>query len=126
MNDIADADDPGDRSNTTERIRWSPPGSSTWKTARVICGGPEDPPTDFAHGYAPIEPGTNLPMINALIKVIIDENLIDRNFIDTRRKTMNHETISGRLHARMGGGHSKYQQTPSGNLPVNMRRLTKP
>lgn len=47
--------------------------------------------TDFAHGYAPIEPGTNLPMINAMIHVIIKENLIDRNFIENR--TENYEEM---------------------------------
>lgn len=47
--------------------------------------------TDFAHGYAPIEPGTNLPMINAMIHVIINENLIDSNFIKTR--TENYEEM---------------------------------
>lgn len=47
--------------------------------------------TDFAHGYAPIEPGTNLPMINAMIKVIIDENLVDADFIKDR--TENYEAM---------------------------------
>lgn len=47
--------------------------------------------TDFAHGYAPIEPGTNLPMINAMIHVIIKEGLIDRNFIESR--TENYEEM---------------------------------
>jgi len=40
--------------------------------------------TDFAHGYAPIEPGTNLAMINAMIHVIIEEGLQDQKFIDER------------------------------------------
>lgn len=47
--------------------------------------------TDFAHGYAPIEPGTNLPMINAMINVIIEENLIDEDFIKNR--TENYEEM---------------------------------
>lgn len=47
--------------------------------------------TDFAHGYAPIEPGRNLPMINAMIHVIIEENLIDLNFIKNR--TENYEEM---------------------------------
>lgn len=47
--------------------------------------------TDFAHGYAPIEPGTNLPMINAMIHVIIKENLIDSDFIKNR--TENYEEM---------------------------------
>ena len=47
--------------------------------------------TDFAHGYAPIEPGTNLPMFNAMIHVIIEENLIDTNFIKDR--TENYEEM---------------------------------
>lgn len=45
--------------------------------------------TDFAHAYAPIEPGTNLPMINAMIQVIIEENLINEDFI--RDRTENYE-----------------------------------
>lgn len=40
--------------------------------------------TDFSHAYAPIEPGTNLVMINAMIHVIIEENLIDEAFIQNR------------------------------------------
>lgn len=47
--------------------------------------------TDFAHGYAPIEPGTNLPMINAMIHVIIEEDLIDKDFIKNR--TENYEEM---------------------------------
>lgn len=47
--------------------------------------------TDFAHGYAPIEPGANLPMINAMIHVIIKEDLINRNFIEKR--TENYEEM---------------------------------
>lgn len=47
--------------------------------------------TDFAHGYAPIEPGTNLTMINAMIHVIINENLIDPDFIESR--TENYEEM---------------------------------
>lgn len=47
--------------------------------------------TDFAHAYAPIEPGTNLPMINAMIHVIIKENLIDLSFIKDR--TENYEEM---------------------------------
>lgn len=40
--------------------------------------------TDFAQAYAPIEPGTNLAMINAMMQVIIEENLMDMHFIETR------------------------------------------
>lgn len=47
--------------------------------------------TDFAHGYAPIEPGTNLPMVNAMIHVIIEENLADEDFI--RNRTENYEEM---------------------------------
>lgn len=47
--------------------------------------------TDFAHAHAPIEPGTNLPMINAMIHVIIKENLIDKDFINER--TENYEEM---------------------------------
>ena len=47
--------------------------------------------TDFAHAYAPIEPGTNLPMINAMIHVIIEENLINEDFIKNR--TENYEEM---------------------------------
>lgn len=47
--------------------------------------------TDFAHAYAPIEPGTNLPMINAMIQVIIEENLINEDFI--RDRTENYEEM---------------------------------
>jgi formate dehydrogenase alpha subunit len=47
--------------------------------------------TDFAHAYAPIEPGTNLAMINAMIQVIIEEDLADRNFIEAR--TENYEAM---------------------------------
>ena len=47
--------------------------------------------TDFAHAYAPIEPGTNLPMINAMIHVIIEEGLINNEFIENR--TENYEEM---------------------------------
>lgn len=47
--------------------------------------------TDFAHGYAPIEPGTNLPMINAMIHTILREQLTDEEFIRTR--TENYEEM---------------------------------
>lgn len=47
--------------------------------------------TDFAHAHAPIEPGTNLTMINAMIHVIIEENLIDEDFIKNR--TENYEEM---------------------------------
>ena len=47
--------------------------------------------TDFAHAYAPIEPGTNLPMINAMIHVIIEEGLINKEFIENR--TENYEEM---------------------------------
>lgn len=47
--------------------------------------------TDFAHAYAPIEPGTNLPMFNAMIHVIINENLINEDFIKNR--TENYEEM---------------------------------
>jgi formate dehydrogenase alpha subunit len=40
--------------------------------------------TDFAHAYAPIEPGTNLALINAMIHVIIEEGLQDQAYIDAR------------------------------------------
>jgi predicted molibdopterin-dependent oxidoreductase YjgC len=47
--------------------------------------------TNFSHGYAPIEPGTNLPMINAMIQVIIEENLTNAEFIESR--TENYEEM---------------------------------
>ncbi|SMP40877.1 formate dehydrogenase major subunit/formate dehydrogenase alpha subunit [Anoxynatronum buryatiense] len=47
--------------------------------------------TDFAHAYAPIEPGTNLAFINAMIQVIIEEDLVDQHFIETR--TENYEAV---------------------------------
>lgn len=47
--------------------------------------------TDFAHAYMPIEPGTNLPMINAMIQVIIEEGLVEEAFIEAR--TENYEEM---------------------------------
>ena len=47
--------------------------------------------TDFAHAYAPIEPGTNLPMVNAMIHVILKENLYDEALF--RDKTENFEAM---------------------------------
>lgn len=39
---------------------------------------------DFAHEYAALEPGTNLAFINALIHVIIEEDLYDHEFVSQR------------------------------------------
>ncbi len=39
---------------------------------------------EFAHEYAEIEPGTNLALINALIHIIIEEDLYDKEFVKNR------------------------------------------
>ncbi len=40
--------------------------------------------TDFCHEYAGIEPGTNLVLINAMIHVILEEDLWDKDFVEAR------------------------------------------
>ena len=47
--------------------------------------------TDFAHDYAPIEPGTNLAFVNAMIQVIIEEDLVNHAFV--RNRTENYEEM---------------------------------
>ena len=39
---------------------------------------------DFAEIWLPVKPGTNVPLFNAMAHVIIEENLINREFIETR------------------------------------------
>jgi formate dehydrogenase alpha subunit len=39
---------------------------------------------DFAELWLPLKPGTNVPLFNAMAHVIVDENLIDNQFLDNR------------------------------------------
>ncbi len=51
--------------------------------ARLIVADPRRIPlADYAEIYAPIMPGSNLALINAMSNVIITEGLINRDFID--------------------------------------------
>ena len=39
---------------------------------------------DHAEKWLRLQPGTNIPLLNALMKVIVDEGLQDESFIDSR------------------------------------------
>jgi ferredoxin-nitrate reductase len=48
----------------------------------IICVDPRRTETaDFADLHLPIRPGTDIALLNALLYVLLDENLIDREFI---------------------------------------------
>lgn len=44
---------------------------------------------DYASFYAPIKPGTDVAFYNAIMQVLIDQKLIDHNFIDQRTENFN-------------------------------------
>ena len=48
----------------------------------VLCVDPRRTETaDFADLHLPIRPGTDIALLNAMLHVLLDENLIDRNFV---------------------------------------------
>ncbi len=48
----------------------------------VICVDPRRTETaDFADLHLPIRPGTDIALLNAMLHIVIDENLIDREFV---------------------------------------------
>ncbi len=67
--------------------------------------------TDFAHAYMPIEPGTNLPMINAMIHTIIEEDLVDHEFVKTRTK--NYEEMKASVAACTPEWAEKISKVPA-------------
>jgi predicted molibdopterin-dependent oxidoreductase YjgC len=53
--------------------------------ARLIIADPRRIPlTEHAAAYAPLKPGTNLAFINGMLNVIVNEGLINENFIQSR------------------------------------------
>lgn len=53
------------------------------KGAKLIVADPRRIPlADYAEIYAPIKPGSNLAFINGILNVIINEDLVNKDFID--------------------------------------------
>ncbi len=53
--------------------------------ARLLIADPRKIPlTEFAEAYAPLTPGTNLAFINGMLNVIITEELIKEEFVNSR------------------------------------------
>jgi len=58
----------------------------------IVCDPRHIELVDYAYLWLPVKPGTNIVLTNAMMKVIIDENLMDRKFIEER--TENFEELS--------------------------------
>jgi formate dehydrogenase alpha subunit len=64
--------------------------------AKLIVADPRRIPlVDMAQVYLPLKPGTDVALFNALARVIINENLVNRDFISAR--TENFEALAAAL-----------------------------
>lgn len=50
----------------------------------IVADPRETPLVDFASIHLPLRPGTDIPLINAMIRTILEEGLADRKFISDR------------------------------------------
>ncbi len=59
--------------------------SAVDKGARLIVADPRRTTlAEFAEIHLPLRPGTDIPLLNAMMRIILDENLIDDVFIEMR------------------------------------------
>ncbi|HEX8883159.1 MAG TPA: formate dehydrogenase subunit alpha, partial [Noviherbaspirillum sp.] len=61
----------------------------------IVCDPRRSELARFAHRYMQFKPDTDVPMLNAMMHVIVNENLVDQAFIDSR--TIGYEELKANV-----------------------------